>query len=65
MIVCKSQHVPIFGFGPHVDLTLRQQALTADCDAVVGRGAVATQLPHPVEKHKMVKLTNPRYNPLR
>ena len=50
----KSQHVPILGFGPHVDLALRQQALTAGCDAVVGRGTVATQLPHLVEKHKWV-----------
>lgn len=48
----KAGPVPILGFGPHVDLSLREQALTAGCDVFVGRGAVATNLPHLVEKHK-------------
>lgn len=50
----KANHVPVLGFGPHVDLNLRERALAAGCDAVVGRGAIAGQLPHLVEKHKWV-----------
>lgn len=50
----KAGPVPVLGFGPHVDLELRQKALNAGCNAVVGRGAVASQLPHLVEKHKWV-----------
>lgn len=50
----KGDHVPILGFGPHVDLELRQRALAAGCAAVVGRGAIAGQLPHLIEKHKWV-----------
>lgn len=48
----KSQHVPVLGFGPHVDVQLRAQALLAGCDAVVGRGAVINQLPQLIEKYK-------------
>lgn len=44
--------VPVLGFGPHVDLNLREQALAAGCVAVVGRGAIASQLPHLIDKHK-------------
>lgn len=44
--------VPVLGFGPHVDLDLREKALQAGCQAVVGRGAIAGQLPHLIEKHK-------------
>ncbi|MCG3209985.1 MAG: hypothetical protein FOGNACKC_03614 [Anaerolineae bacterium] len=44
--------VPVLGFGPHVDLSLREKALAAGCDAVVGRGAIAGQLPHLINKHK-------------
>ena len=46
--------VPVLGFGPHVDLALREKALEAGCEAVVGRGAIVSQLPHLVEKHKWV-----------
>lgn len=54
----KAVHVPTLGFGPHVDLELRERALAAGCTAVVGRGAIASQLPHLVEKHKWVIDTN-------
>jgi len=50
----KAGSLPVLGFGPHVDLSLRESALAAGCDAVVGRGAMANQLPHLVEKHKRV-----------
>jgi hypothetical protein len=50
----KAAHIPILGFGPHVDLPLREQALAAGCTAVVGRGAIAGQLAQLVEKHKWV-----------
>jgi hypothetical protein len=48
----KANHVPVLGFGPHVDLELRQRALAVGCDAVVGRSAIVGQLPNLVEKHK-------------
>ncbi len=48
----KAVHVPILGFGPHVDLNLRERALAAGCEAVVGRSAISGQLSHLVEKHK-------------
>jgi CheY-like chemotaxis protein len=44
------RHVPILAYGPHVDLELRQRALEAGCDAVVGRSALASNLPSLVEK---------------
>ncbi|MBI1882317.1 MAG: DUF309 domain-containing protein [Chloroflexi bacterium] len=50
----KMNYVPVLGFGPHVDLQLRDQALTAGCTAVVGRGAIVGQLAQLVEKHKWV-----------
>ena len=50
----KANHVPVVGFGPHVDIELRERALKAGCDAVVGRGAIANQLPQLIEKHKWV-----------
>ena len=50
----KAGPVPVLGFGPHVDLLLRERSLAAGCDVVVGRGAVATNLAHLVEKHKWV-----------
>src|SRR5512147_153845 len=50
----KAVHVPTLGFGPHVDLALRERALAAGCTAVVGRGAIAGQLPSLVEKYKWV-----------
>lgn len=50
----KAGPVPILSFGPRVDLQLREKALAAGCSAVVGRGAVAAQLPQLVEKHKWV-----------
>ncbi|MCB0154103.1 MAG: DUF309 domain-containing protein [Anaerolineae bacterium] len=50
----KANHVPVLGFGPHVDLALRERALAAGCQAVVGRGAITSQLPHLIEKHKWV-----------
>lgn len=34
----------VVGYGPHVDLALRQRALGTGCDAVVGRSAVANDL---------------------
>jgi predicted metal-dependent hydrolase len=37
-------HASIVGYGPHVDLELRQRALEAGCDAVVGRSAIAGKL---------------------
>lgn len=48
----KAGPVSVLGFGPHVDLELREKALATGCHAVVGRGAIAAQLPHLVEKHK-------------
>lgn len=50
----KAAHVPVLGFGPHVDLDLRSRALDAGCSAVVGRSAIAGQLPRLVEKHRWV-----------
>jgi CheY-like chemotaxis protein len=50
----KAAHVPVLGFGPHVDLPRRERALAAGCDAVVGRSAIVGQLAHLVEKHKWV-----------
>ena len=50
----KAAHVPVVGFGPHVDLELRERALAAGCVAVVGRSAIMRQLSHLVEKHKWV-----------
>ncbi len=35
---------PVVGYGPHVDLDLRQQALDAGCDAVVGRSVIVNSL---------------------
>jgi hypothetical protein len=46
--------VPVLGFGPHVDLALREKALAAGCDVVVGRGAISENLAHLIEKHKSV-----------
>ena len=48
----KSRHIPVLGFGPHVDLTLREQALQAGCAAVVGRSAITTQLPRLVKQYQ-------------
>ncbi len=48
----KSDHVPVLGFGPHTDMTLRRRALDAGCAAVVARSAIVTQLPALVEKHR-------------
>lgn len=50
----KAAHVPVLGFGPHVDLELRDRALAAGCQAVVGRAAISGQLAHLVEKYKWV-----------
>jgi uncharacterized protein len=50
----KAAHVPVLGFGPHVDLELRDRALAAGCEAVVGRGSIVAQLAHLVEKYKWV-----------
>lgn len=50
----KAAHVPVLGFGPHVDLELRERALAAGCQAVVGRSAIVNQLAGLVEKHKWV-----------
>lgn len=51
----KGKHTPVLGFGPHVDLDLRERALAAGCDAVVGRGAIVSQLPQLIEKHRLSK----------
>jgi CheY-like chemotaxis protein len=50
----KSNHLPVLGFGPHTDLALRERALAAGCQAVVGRSAIVKQLSSLVEKHKWV-----------
>jgi hypothetical protein len=47
----KNEHVPVLGFGPHVDLALREQALENGCTAVVGRSAIVQNLPSLIEKH--------------
>ncbi|MFQ5578762.1 MAG: hypothetical protein ACE5G8_17430, partial [Anaerolineae bacterium] len=47
----KNNHVPVLGFGPHVDLALRDEALAAGCTAVVGRSAVSANLPALIKKH--------------
>jgi hypothetical protein len=54
----KAAHVPVIGFGPHVDLDLRERALAAGCKTVVGRSAVVEQLSHLVQKHKWVVNTD-------
>lgn len=41
----------LVGYGPHVDLALRQRALDLGCDAVVGRSAVANNLLSLVRRH--------------
>ncbi len=41
----------IVGYGPHVDLDLRQRALDAGCDAVVGRSAAANSLASLAERY--------------
>lgn len=48
----KGSHVPVLGFGPHVDLDLRERALAAGCQAVVGRGAISSRLPSLIARHK-------------
>ena len=47
----KNDHLPVLGFGPHVDLDLRERALQAGCTAVVGRSAIVTNLPALIEKN--------------
>ncbi len=59
----KAGPTPVLGFGPHVDLALRERALAAGCDAVVGRGAIATSLPQLVDKHKWRLDTSPCAEP--
>jgi hypothetical protein len=59
----KAGPVPVLGFGPHVDLSLREKALAAGCDAVVGRGAVTTNLAYLVEKHKWMLDKQPCEDP--
>jgi CheY-like chemotaxis protein len=39
------------GYGPHTDLVLRERALTAGCDAVVARSAIASGLPSLLERY--------------
>ncbi len=46
----KDRGVPSLGYGPHVDLDLRQRALDAGITQVVGRSAFATQLPSLVQR---------------
>ena len=41
----------VVGYGPHVDLDLRQQALDAGCHAVVGRSAIANNLGSLLARH--------------
>lgn len=48
----KAGPVPILGFGPHGDLSLREKTLRSGGDVFVGRSAIATNLSHLVEKHK-------------
>ncbi|RME70723.1 MAG: DUF309 domain-containing protein [Chloroflexi bacterium] len=48
----KAAHVPVLGFGPHVDLQLRARALEAGCTAVVARSAIVQQLPQLVQKYR-------------
>jgi CheY-like chemotaxis protein len=50
----KAAYVPVLGFGPHVDLALRERALANGCKAVVGRSAITGQLSQLVEKYKWV-----------
>ena len=50
----KAGPVPILGFGPHVDLSLREKALAVGCDVFVGRGAVSANLTQLIKKHKWV-----------
>jgi CheY-like chemotaxis protein len=44
-------HAAVVGYGPHVDLELRQRALEAGCDAVVARSAVANNLASLLERY--------------
>jgi CheY-like chemotaxis protein len=44
-------HAAVVGYGPHVDLDLRQRALDAGCDAVVARSAVASGMASLLERH--------------
>lgn len=41
----------VVGYGPHVDLALREQALAAGCDAVVGRSALAKNPDSLLQRH--------------
>ncbi len=47
----KNTHVPVLGFGPHIDLDRRERALKAGCTAVVGRSAIVSNLPTLLEKY--------------
>ena len=53
------RHVPIVAYGPHVDLSLRQRALDAGCDAVVARSVVSGKLPALIEKWSWQPDTTP------
>ena len=44
-------HAAAVGYGPHVDLELRQRALEAGCGAVVARSAVASNTASLLERH--------------
>jgi hypothetical protein len=53
--VVKARRLPpipaVVGYGPHVDLALRQRALDAGCDAVVGRSAIVNSLGSLLQRH--------------
>jgi predicted metal-dependent hydrolase len=44
-------HAAVVGYGPHVDLDLRQRALEAGCDTVVARSAIASNMASLLERH--------------
>lgn len=46
-----SRRIPILGFGPHVDVALRDRALKAGCDEVVSKGRFTSDMRALLQKH--------------
>lgn len=47
----KNNHVPVLGFGLHIEPSIRERALTAGCSDVVSQSAIVTDLPKLIERH--------------
>jgi CheY-like chemotaxis protein len=57
-------HAPVVGYGPHVDLELRERALEIGCDAFVARSAVANNMGSLLERYAWVPDRSPCNQPL-